>query len=219
MATSKNILGIGNQKIKKELLEVLKDAITSHKEANSALKNKDNALSVSVLENTWEIHKHAQHFIDDCLFELTKNYYGRKLRELVFFISIIRDIEQIAHCADHVVKFVLKNDISSSSISRIDQMHKLLLNSLKELLNVFKASDLQKDDIKKIAKSDDLIDQKLNEIRTEVISSLKSKTGLEEIKERLFVANVVSIIEKAADLVVNICSSLLYIESGKYYDF
>ncbi len=210
------IISKSTQSIKVLLIKLIDIVIEAHKNSKQAISTTNSKVALNVFECRDKFEKEFMLMESEVLFALTKKPLATELRRTITYLIIGKELQSIINYSKKIAQFTIVNDgkISPSSQVRIRKVHKPLrtmLSSLKDIIN----SENEKN-IMDIAEQDDIIDSQTAKIRKSIVNSVLKKTDKEQIKERVYVLNVVNSLERAGDHVVAICENLLYIKTNKH---
>ena len=204
--------------LRKEILSLVKHCIKIHKTAIKALSDADKKNALIVLRMDNEIDVRYSEILKNSTFLLAQQPLGIELRRVIGYIEIAKSLEWIGNCSVKIAKFIIafKDEISKSSQTRIKKVHSLLYSSMKKISELIESEEI--DDVIKLSKKDDIIDEKVLRVSSDIINSIARKGKINLIDERVYVIKILNSLEIAADHIVDICEIILYIATGVVTD-
>lgn len=211
MATS--IIRNETRRITSLLVQMTEMVILNHKLAAKAIHDVDKEMGLEVLDNDRKIDAKFYEIQSELEFIITKAPVAIEMRRTLASLYIVKDLERIGDYAKHIAKFVIKSEtIDSSSIKRIEKVHKEFMKMLVDVKSLLQSES--NDQAIKLADKDKTVNEIVQCIRKEIVSSIAIKPSKKEIEQRLFMGNVINALERAADHVVIICELITYIATG-----
>lgn len=212
------LIRIETKKISKMLIKMVDMVIANHKLAAETIHNVDREKALKVLENDRKIDAKYYEIEAELEFMITKAPVAKEMRRTLAFLHITRELERVADYAKHIAKFVIKSDkVDSSTIKRIEKVHKEFMKMLAKVSTLIESES--NDKALELATMDKNVDTLVQEIRRTLISSIIGKKDEKAIAQRLFTANVINSLERAADHIVIICELVTYIATGSHGSF
>lgn len=211
------IIRMETKNIQDKLGQMVKIVITQHFNIAKALEKNNKEKALVILSDDRLVNAKFDEITADLEFLITKTPLDKDLRRTMAYIMIAQDLERIGDYVKYIGNFVIQSqELVDSSIVRILKIHRPFMRMLKKLILII--DDEKYNDAIKLAKSDRLIDNLTDELRTDLISSIANHKNKKDIAARVFAMNVISGIERAADHITHICELIAYIHTGKHVD-
>lgn len=213
MATT--IIKLDVKKMTSDIKKLIKMIVKQHDDIKIALRANNNDGAVKVIDNHSKVQAKYDEIQEDLEFLVTKAPVDKYLRRTLSGLSIITELLRIAVYAKHIAKFIIKNPkMAKTSITRIDKVHHAFRSMLVKVDKLISYESVDK--ALELAKEDEVVNELVDKTRKTLITSLAGKKNEKEIKERVFVFNVINALERAADHIVNICEAVIYTSTGNH---
>ncbi|ABV33498.1 MULTISPECIES: phosphate signaling complex protein PhoU [Pseudothermotoga] len=183
--------------------------------AIEALENKDSKLAKQVIED--------DNVLDGMEIELREEaavmmgihtLIGSRLRFVVGSIQLANIFERIGDNARRISQITItllrEQPLNTSGILKLG---KLTSNMLKESIRLL--ADLQPEGAFVICSKDAEVDELYQEIRSELLNSIRNKP--DQIEKNMLLAEIAQRIEEIADLSTNVVETVLYIVTSEAY--
>ena len=203
------------KKITKSLGDMTYLIIENHNRANKCIEKNDKKLAIEVFDRDKQIDREFFSIQSELEFMVTKTPVTKNLRRTIASLHMVSHLERIGDYAKKIAKFVIKSDsISASSVRRITKVQNKFRDMIEQVPKIIVEENI--DLAKKLWKEDDEVDNIVEEIRKEVITSVAVKSNKMAISERLFVLNIANSFERAADHITKICELIHYIKTSQH---
>lgn len=182
-----------------------------------AYENKSEEELNKIIAIDKEINKRQREIESQCLFLITKQQpIVSDLRVVTASLKVVTDIERVGdHVADMAELLLRLNMKELSEYS----LHLLpMIDAAKEMVRTAVSAfvDRDKEQAQEVIKKDDEVDELFNQVKTDVIESLKNETGdVDELTDILMIAKY---LEKIGDHAVNIGEWEIFQETGNIRD-
>lgn len=182
-----------------------------------AYENKSEEELNKIIAIDKEINKRQREIESQCLFLITKQQpIVSDLRVVTASLKVVTDIERVGdHVADMAELLLRLNMKELSEYS----LHLLpMIDAAKEMVRTAVSAfvDRDKEQSQEVIKKDDEVDELFNQVKTDVIESLKNETGdVDELTDILMIAKY---LEKIGDHAVNIGEWEIFQETGNIRD-
>lgn len=200
-----------------QLIDLSTMAVNALNKSMEALINQDVDAALEVIEDDKDINL-LEEFINDRVILLIakQSPVATDLRRLVVTIKVASDMERVGDYAVNIAKETIRigNQELLPQITQIQQMQKLAVAMLRQVIDAFVEEDIVK--AKEIAELDDQVD----ELYGDVIRKLMRAGGenpdrLSQITQLAFISRYM---ERSADHATNIAEQLFYLVRGQHYD-
>ncbi|MBT2571609.1 phosphate signaling complex protein PhoU [Planococcus sp. ISL-110] len=200
-----------------QLIDLSTMAVNALNKSMEALINQDVDAALEVIEGDKDINQ-LEEFINDRVILLIakQSPVATDLRRLVVTIKVASDMERVGDYAVNIAKETIRigNQELLPQITQIQQMQKLAVAMLRQVIDAFVEEDVVK--AKEIAELDDQVD----ELYGDVIRRLMQAGGenpdrLSQITQLAFISRYM---ERSADHATNIAEQLFYLVRGQHYD-
>lgn len=200
-----------------ELIVLSTMAVNALNKSMEALATQDVDAALEVIEDDKDINQ-MEEFINDRVILLIakQSPVATDLRRLIVTIKVASDMERVGDYAVNIAKETIRIGKQEllPQISKIQQMQKLAVAMLRQVIDAFVEEDIVK--AKEIAELDDQVD----ELYGDVIRRLMREGGenpdkLSQITQLAFISRYM---ERSADHATNIAEQLFYLVRGQHYD-
>lgn len=185
--------------------------------AIQSLTNQDTKLAKSIVENDKHINQIQSHIQEMCISTIaTQQPVATDLRVLVAILNIAAELERIADHAAGIANTVTKMAGAGAidSLDDVVEMGNMCQSMLKNCMQAY--FELDANLAKDVADSDDLLDQKQNQLTTNFLN--KMCDDRDKITSGAFVLWIVHGLERIGDRATNICEQVLYIKNAEILD-
>lgn len=205
------------RKLKEDVLELLANVKKELQDGLLAIKEHNYEISNQIIANDKEIRKVAESLTTTAIWRIASQQpFATDLRTIIGYMYIIRDLERISNYAKNISKFNIKYQPEPQLVKEING----LMTKNFEMMDLI-AQSIEKEDIDlayQAAKKDKGIDKAYKEAVERVTNSIKNDIKKDLIKEYTVGAQQLKYLERLGDHLVNICETIVYMSTGKFYD-
>ncbi|WP_142827823.1 phosphate signaling complex protein PhoU [Planococcus soli] len=200
-----------------QLIDLSTMAVNALNKSMEALVNQDVDAALEVIEDDKDINQ-LEEFINDRVILLIakQSPVATDLRRLIVTIKVASDMERVGDYAVNIAKETIRigNQELLPQIAQIQQMQKLAVAMLRQVIDAFVEEDIVK--AKEIAELDDQVDELYGDvIRKLMLAGGGNPERLSQITQLAFISRYM---ERSADHATNIAEQLFYLVRGQHYD-
>lgn len=200
-----------------ELISLSTMAVNALNKSMEALVSQDVDAALEVIEDDKDINQ-LEEFINDrvILMIAKQSPVATDLRRLIVTIKVASDMERVGDYAVNIAKETIRigNQELLPQIAQIQQMQKLAVAMLRQVIDAFVEEDIVK--AKEIAELDDQVDGLYGDvIRKLMRAGGENPDRLSQITQLAFISRYM---ERSADHATNIAEQLFYLVRGQHYD-
>lgn len=200
-----------------QLIDLSTMAVNALNKSMEALINQDVDAALEVIEDDKDINQLEESINDRVILLIAKQSpVATDLRRLIVTIKVASDMERVGDYAVNIAKETIRigNQELLPQIAQIQQMQKLAVAMLRQVIDAFVEEDVVK--AKEIAELDDQVDELYGDvIRKLMRSGGENPDRLSQITQLAFISRYM---ERSADHATNIAEQLFYLVRGQHYD-
>lgn len=206
-------------------LKLLKDNVTnmanraleSYGALFDALENQDEEEIIRLKNNDKAIGKQQREIESQCLFLITRQQpIVGDLRLVTASLKIVTDIERVGDHVTDMAELLLRIHMKDMKLfsAHLQPMILAAGEMVKSAAAAFMNRDMER--ARAVIKSDDIVDECFNKVKTDLIKSLKQE--IKDADECIDVLMIAKYLEKIGDHAVNICEWEIFRETGNIDD-
>ncbi|HIT84853.1 MAG TPA: phosphate signaling complex protein PhoU [Candidatus Ornithomonoglobus intestinigallinarum] len=200
-----------------EMGEMIENAIS---ESIEAFTKGDAELARKVSKNDYSVNKLEQEIQSKALNMLLRQQpVARDLRKVSTALKVASDMERIGDQSADIADIVLRFADGQQPVQsvRIDEMAKVATEMVKACVSAFICDDIAL--AEKVIEEDDKLDGLFNNVKNDIVKSLKSADGSDEtVNSCIDLLMIAKHFEKIGDHAVNIAEWTKFCDSGVLND-
>lgn len=182
-----------------------------------AIENKDDDLARQIIHDDLNVNNMERRIESQCLSLITRQQpIAGDLRMVSSALKVVTDVERIGDHASDIAELILRlnhRQLETYSI-HLQPMITATREMVHNAVSAFIERDQQASAI--VIRSDDVVDDLFNKVKTDLADRLKSETA--DVDECIDVLMIAKYLERIGDHAVNICEWEIFKETGSIQD-